>query len=724
MDKDLKTMKSINIKTLLIICLCAFSFVAQADLLTELVSGEYNGKSAPEITPMPDGLHYARMTDGLICTYNFQNGKTADTLFNIHTTKLMKLDSIEGFVLNPGNRWMLVYNNKHRIFRRSFEADYYIFDIERNELQPLTKDMPVREPLFSPDGRYIAFVRKNNLFIHKLLFNTEVEVTTDGAEGSVVNGATDWLYEEEFSATSVMAWSSDSKQLLFLRLDETEVPQFTFQTMLGEGYPQQHSFKYPRVGEPNAKASVIAYDTQYKSLKRMDLEIPENSYIPRVIASNNPDKIAVFTLNRNQNILEMWLANPKSTVCKLTYTEKNSDGFVDYSIADNFFFLNDNSFVIMSEQDGYRHAYLYSSVGIKQSQLTSGNYDITRIYGFSEATQTLYYQAAKISPTERQIYSMRKSKEQCITPEHGIHSAVFSSDYKYLFDTYNSVETAPKTIVRTNAGKELRVLHDNNDVEAKFKSLNLPEKQFTTITTQRGDELNGWILYPQNFDSSKRYPVVQIQYSGPSSQLVYNRWRKDWEYLLAQQGYMVVCFDGRGTDCRGRAFRQQTYMNIGPREAQDQVAVAQYMAQQPFVDGSRIAIWGWSFGGYMSILAMSQPEKVFKCGIAVAPVTDFRLYDSGYTERFMRRPQENSSGYDLTNLSAIADRLNGRLLIIHGLADDNVHCQNTFKYVEALTNADKQFDMQIYPDDNHFLKKGNHYSHVYHRMVDFLKANL
>ena len=718
------TMKTTIFKTLLLVCLFAFPFAAQADLLTDLVNGDYNGKAASDIQPMPDGSHYAQMTDGLICTYDYQSGKTADTLFNIRTTKLMKLDSIEGFVLSPGNRWMLVYNNKHKIYRRSFEADYYIFDIERNELKPLTKEMPVREPLFSPDSRYIAFARKNNLYIHKLLFNTEVAVTTDGAEGRVINGATDWLYEEEFAATSVMAWSADSKQLLFLRLDESEVPLFTYPVMLSNGYPQNKSFKYPRVGENNAIASVIAYDTQYKSLKRMDLDIPENSYIPRIIMSKNPDQIAVFTLNRNQNLLEMWLANPKSTVCKRTFTEKNADGFVDYSIADNFFFLADNSFVIMSEQDGYRHAYLYSSVGIKQSQITKGSYDITRIYGYSEATQMLYYQAAKISPTERQIYSLRKGKEQCLTPEHGMHNALFSADYKYFTDTYNSVGTAPRTIVRNSAGKALRVLQDNDDIEKQFKALNLPEKQFTTITTSRGDTLNGWILYPQNFNQSKRYPVVQIQYSGPGSQLVYNRWRKDWEYYLAQQGYVVVCFDGRGTDCRGRAFRQQSYMEIGPREAQDQVAVAQYMAQLPYVDGSRIAIWGWSFGGYMSILAMSQPEKVFKCGIAVAPVTDFRLYDSGYTERFMRRPQENVSGYDRTNLAAIADKLNGKLLIIHGLADDNVHCQNTFKYVEALNQADKQYEMQIYPDDNHFLKKGNHYSHVYHRMMEFLRNNL
>ena len=386
--------------------------------------------------------------------------------------------------------------------------------------------------------------------------------------------------------------------------------------------------------------------------------------------------------------------------------------------------MKDNSFVILSEQDGYRHAYLYSPLGIRQKQITQGDYDVTRVYSYDEAAQTLYYQAAKPHPYERHIYANRKGKEQCIASEPGMHSAAFSADYKYFVDSYSSINTALKVVVRNNAGKQLRVIKDNAEVEARFKALNLPEKEFATITTPRGDELNGWILYPVNFDPAKRYPMVQIQYSGPSSQLVYNRWRKDWEYFLAMHGYVVVCFDGRGTDCRGRNFRQQTYMNIGPREAQDQVAVAQYMASQPFVDGSRIAIWGWSFGGFMSILSMSQPEHVFKAGIAVAPVTDFRLYDTGYTERFMRRPQENVSGYNQTNLSNLAEQLEGRLLIIHGLADDNVHAQNTMRYVEALTAADKQFEMHIYPDDNHFLKKGNHYSHVYHRMFDFLEREL
>ena len=711
-------------KKLFILLTLLSSTYIHADLLTDLVSGKYNSKPAPAMYPMPDGAHYAMMSNGLICTYDYQKGTPADTLFNIKTTKLMKLDSIQGFVLSKGGRWMLVYNNRKQIYRRSFEADYYIFDIERNELKPLTDDMPVRDPLFSPDSRYIAFSRKNNIFIHKLMFGTEAAVTTDGEEGKIINGTSDWLYEEEFSTTSLMAWNADSKQLLFVRLDETEVPLFSYQTMLGKAYPTSTSFKYPRVGEENAVASVIAYDTYYKSLKRMELDIPDDAYIPRLIPSNNPDQIAVFTLNRNQNKMEMWLANPKSTICKLTWQENDKNGFIDYSLTDNFQFLKDNSFIMVSEQDGYRHAYLYSALGIKQKQLTGGKYDLTHVYGYDETTQTLFYQAAKNTPTERQIYANRKGKETCIAAEEGMHNATFSADYKYFIDSYSSINSALKVVVRNNAGKQLRTVKDNAETENSFRQLNLPEKQFSTITTPRGDVLNGWILYPKNFSESKQYPVVQIQYSGPSSQLAYNRWRKDWEYYLSDQGYIVVCFDGRGTDCRGKEFRQQTYMNIGPREAQDQVAVARHFASLPYVDGSRIAIWGWSFGGFMAIMAMSQPEQVFKAGIAVAPVTDFRLYDSGYTERFMRRPQENVSGYDHTNLASMADKLNGKLLIIHGLADDNVHAQNTFKYVEALNNADKQYEMHIYPDDNHFLKKGNHYSHVYHRMIEFLKNNL
>jgi len=710
-------------KYLFLISILLFSISVNADLLTDLVSGKYNGKSSVAMTPLSNGL-YAQLKGGIICSYDYTTGNVKDTLFNINTTKLMKLDTIEGFIMSDGGRWMLVYNNRHQIYRRSFEADYYIYDIERNELKPLTKDMPVREPLFSPNSRYIAFARKNNLFIHKLDFGTEVAVTTDGEQDKIINGATDWLYEEEFSATSIMAWSADSKQLLFVRFDEADVPQFTYQTMLGGLYPQSQTFKYPRAGENNSIVSVIAYDTYYKSLKKMQLNTSDDSYIVRLKPTHNPDQIAVFTLNRNQNRLEMWLANPKSTVCKLTYWEENKEGYVDYQNADALQFLADDSFIILNEQDGFRHVYLYSPTGLKQKQMTRGRFDVTQVYGYDQSNQTLYYQAAKNVPYEREIYVNRKGKDQCLTSTRGMNSAKFSSDYKYFVNTFNSVSIAPHIVVCNNAGKQLRVVEDNVTISQDFAALGLPEKEFTSIVTERGDTLYGWILYPVNFNHSKQYPMVQIQYSGPGSQLVYNRWRKDWEYFLSQQGYVVVCFDGRGTDCRGRDFRQQTYMNIGPREAQDQVSVAQYFAKQPFVDGSRIAIWGWSFGGYMSILAMSQPQHVFKCGIAIAPVTDFRLYDTGYTERFMRRPQENISGYNDCDLTIKAEQLKGRLLIVHGVADDNVHVQNTMQYIEALIEADKQFDMQIYPDDNHFLKKGNHYSHVYHRMIDFLKSNL
>ncbi|MBR3565994.1 MAG: S9 family peptidase [Paludibacteraceae bacterium] len=707
-------------KTFLTTILCVATLFAHAELLEDLIGGRYNAKNLPRITHLSDGEHYAIKDGNCILSYNYK-GELTDTLFNIEKTKLLKLDTIQGFVLSQNPRWLLVYNERQQIYRRSFEAKYYIYDTERKELKVLNNGRPARDPLFSPNGRYIAFAFQNNLYIHKLDFGTEIAITQNGKEGEVINGTADWLYEEEFSTTSLMTWSADSKSLAFVRLNETNVPQFTYQTMLEQGYPQSNTFKYPRAGEENATASVIVYDTQYKSLKKIELDIAENSYIPRLIWTNNAELFAIFTLNRNQNKIEMFIANAKSTVSKLINSEESKTEFVDYANIDNFSFLENNDFILVSEKDGYRHAYLYDANGILIKQITKGKYDITKVYGYDAKSQTLYYQAAKNSPTQRQIYANKKGKEVCIASEEGMHNASFSKNLQHFIDSYSSVTSAPRVEIRNNQGKTIKILADNTELENDFKSLHLPQKQFTSIITSRGDTLFGWILYPTDFKESRKYPLLQIQYSGPASQQALNRWKKDWEYFLADKGYVVVCFDGRGTDARGRKFRNETYMNLGTKEAQDQVAVAQYFGTMPYIDSKKIAIWGWSYGGFNTIMAMSQPEKVFCAGIAVAPVTNFRLYDSAYTERYMRRPQENDEGYEQTDAAHLAQQLNGRLLIVHGSADDNVHFQNTMQYVEALIDAEKQFDMQIYPDDNHFMRKGKHYKHLYHKMFDFLE---
>ncbi len=717
-------------KKLLLIFALLIPFMAQAQtqLLDDIVSGQYRPERLASMTPMSDGEHFAQLEDNAVYVKAYQTGEIVDTLYHDDQVKGTKVRDIEGFVLPPAHKFILLYNNSQRIYRHSFTADYYIYDTQKKKVTVLGKG--IQEPVFSPNGRYIAFGRENNLYVHKLDFGTEVAVITDGAKDSIINGTTDWLYEEEFGVTALYAFSPDNKHLAFVRFDETDVPSFRWQDMLTEGYPEEQVFKYPRAGEENAKVSVIVYDMHYKSLQKMQVNAEGDSYIPRIRWAQPQGKegqasLAIWVLNRDQNQLQMLLGNPKSTVCTQIYHEEAKDTYVDYAQVDEWQFLKDNSFIAVNETDGFRHAYLYSAAGIMQKQLTKGNFDVTQLYGYDEATTTLYYQAAT-TPITRSVYSLnvKKNKTTLLTSEEGWHNASFSPTFQYWIDDYSSLTTPNRFMLYNGKGQKVREILNNNPLQEKFEALNLPKKEFFTFTTSRGDELNGWMLLPTNFDSTKKYPVLQIQYSGPGSQQVRNRWAIDWEYFLATQGIITVCVDGRGTGARGREWKSETYMNLGIKEAQDQVATAQYMQSLPYVQADKIGIWGWSYGGYMTLMSMSQPEGVFACGIAVAPVTDWSYYDSGYTERFMLTPQINISGYENADVSTLASQLQGRLLLVHGLADDNVHCQNAWKYVEALVQANKQFDMQFYPDDNHFLKKRNNYKHLYNRKWEFLQEYL
>ncbi|MCM1034116.1 MAG: S9 family peptidase [Paludibacter sp.] len=710
-------------KTSIVLLLCIAACV-RADLLTDIVSGNYKPATLSEMTPMPQGGRYAALSGTSILAYSYATGAVEDTLFQLSSVKGVRTNTIEGYLLSPDERYMLVYKDMQQVYRRSFRAKYFLYDIQRGELSALADSALIQAPQFSPDSRYIAFSKDNNLYIHKIAFGTEVAVTDDGNEGGIINGTPDWLYEEEFSTTCLFAFSPDSKQLAFVRLDESEVPTFSWQEFLGGGYPQTHSLKYPRAGETNARACVMVYDTYYKSLKQMQTA-EGDIYIPR-IKWMTTDALAIFQLNRNQNKLEMLAANPKSTVCKRLYIEESKDAYVDFEQIDDWCFLSDGSFIVVNETDGWRHVWQYSAAGQKQRLLSVGEYDVMQVYGYDEAAQTLYFQAAAPTPMMRTIYAfnVKKNKLTQLSAPQGTHNAAFSSDYAWFVDSYTTCSLPNRYTLCKNTGKEVRVLLNNDSLQQCFDALQLPQKQFFSFTTERGDTLNGWMLLPVGFDNSKQYPVLQVQYSGPASQMVLDRWKIDWEYWLSTQGVIVVCVDGRGTGARGRRFRMQTYMHIGQMEAEDQVSVARHMQSLPYVKSDRIGIWGWSYGGFMTLMSMSQPDAPFRCGIAVAPVTDFRLYDSAYTERFMRRPQANEAGYNDCALPLKADALQGRLLLVHGVADDNVHCQNAWVYVDALIKAGKQFDMQIYPDDNHFLKKRSNYQHLYQRMADFVTQHL
>ena len=679
----------------------------------------------------------------------------ADRLMEImqgYDAKTMSVAEMDSILENEsgnakGERYRLEHKNKQKLFRHSFFADYYLIDTQKNDTIPLS-DVPVRDAAMSPNGKYVVYAKAdNNLYIYKVDFKTEVAITTtDNPE--IFNGISDWLYEEEFGTTGLFAFSPDSKQLAFVRLDETEVPTFQWQTYLEDEngkvkspkglYPTLHSLRYPKAGEQNASATICVYDIHYKTIRTMQLPEHMDGYLPRIrwTQLSKPTKkdeqpscdLVILHLNRDQNKMDVLKGNPKSTICHPFYNEESKKYFVNYELFDQWQWLSDNRVIVVSEQGGYTQAYLYSSQGIEQRLLTPKERDVTKIYGYDEATQTLYYQAAP-TPMSRHAYALnvRKNITTQLTQGDGTHDLHFSADMRRYIHCYHSANMPHKYTLCDVKGENDKVLLENDSILQAWKALGVNEKEFFTITTERGDVLNAWRILPKNFDETKKYPVVMLQYSGPTSQRVLNNWRKRFGYSLADAGYIVVCADGRGTGARGREWRNATYMQLGVKEAEDQMSVAQYLQTLPYVDGERIAICGWSYGGYQTLMCLSkQSDKspLFKCGIAIAPVTSWRLYDSAYTERFMRRPQVNDFGYEGTDLMKMASELTGNLLLVHGLADDNVHAQNTLLYTDALVKAGKQFEMQLYVDDNHSIRKPANYAHLHHRIMLFLENNL
>ena len=679
----------------------------------------------------------------------------ADRLMEImqgYDAKTMSVAEMDSILENEsgnakGERYRLEHKNKQKLFRHSFFADYYLIDTQKNDTIPLS-DVPVRDAAMSPNGKYVVYAKAdNNLYIYKVDFKTEVAITTtDNPE--IFNGISDWLYEEEFGTTGLFAFSPDSKQLAFVRLDETEVPTFQWQTYLEDEngkvkspkglYPTLHSLRYPKAGEQNASATICVYDIHYKTIRTMQLPEHMDGYLPRIrwTQLSKPTKkdeqpssdLVILHLNRDQNKMDVLKGNPKSTICHPFYNEESKKYFVNYELFDQWQWLSDNRVIVVSEQGGYTQAYLYSSQGIEQRLLTPEERDVTKIYGYDEATQTLYYQAAP-TPMSRHAYALnvRKNITTQLTQGDGTHDLHFSADMRRYIHCYHSTNMPHKYTLCDVKGENDKVLLENDSILQAWKALGVNEKEFFTITTERGDVLNAWRILPKNFDETKKYPVVMLQYSGPTSQRVLNNWRKRFGYSLADAGYIVVCADGRGTGARGREWRNATYMQLGVKEAEDQMSVAQYLQTLPYVDGERIAICGWSYGGYQTLMCLSkQSDKspLFKCGIAIAPVTSWRLYDSAYTERFMCRPQVNDFGYEGTDLMKMASELTGNLLLVHGLADDNVHAQNTLLYTDALVKAGKQFEMQLYVDDNHSIRKPANYAHLHHRIMLFLENNL
>ena len=579
-------------------------------------------------------------------------------------------------------------------------------------------------PTYSPDGRMCAYVVDNNIWVRKFDFDTEVQVTKDGELNKVLNGITDWVYEEEFAVTNLMAWSPDSEYLTYVRFDESEVPEYSMQ-MYGNGlYPGYYNFKYPKAGESNSKVTVHSYSVATKDIKELKIPVEADSYIPRITFTTNSDQLAVMTLNRQQNLFNMYYVNPKSGVSRLILRDENKC-YVDSEWLTSIHF-NPNGFTYVSEQDGYSHIYLYSPTGVMQRQVTKGNWDVTRLIGYDDVAKVVYYESAEESPLRRSVYKIdQKGVKTKLSESEGTNSADFSANYAYFVNNYSNANTpAVITVNETKSKKVLRVLQDNAALREKLASTSFSKKEFFKVHTASDIELNAWIVKPVNFDESKKYPVLMVQYSGPNSQQVLDKYGFDWEHYLAANGIIVVSVDGRGTGARGEAFRKCTYLRMGELESRDQVEAAQALGKLLYVDAKRIAIWGWSFGGYNTLMSMSVGNGTFKAGIAVAPPTDWKYYDSVYTERFMRTPKENFSGYAATSPIRLAKDLQGKLLLVHGTADDNVHFQQTMDYAEALVQAGKQFDMQVYKDRNHSIYGGNTRYHLYTRMSNFLFDNL
>lgn len=716
---------------LLVLCGAMPEFaVAQTksmEYMKEFTSGGFAPQVMAELYSMNDGERYTMLSDDgtKVLAYSYKTGQITDVIFDVADLKGdCVLKKIEGYEFDAQEKRMLVYTGKTPIYRRSFTTTYYVYDINRKYIEPLSKsDQPQQMAQFSPNGRMVAFARGNNLFVKKLDFGTELAVTKDGEFNKVINGTPDWVCEEEFGLNRCFAWSPDSKLLAWVRFDEREIKQFSFD-VYNHPYDDSYTYKYPKAGETNSTVSVHVYDVDNRTTKQMDCGSGNDIYFPILKWTNSAESLAVVRLNRNQTNLELFSVNPRSGVATKLLSESDKV-YVDYSNYKNITFLSDNSFIAMSERDGYRHVYLYGANGIMKKQITKGAWDVTAFYNYDEQSKTLYFQAAKEHPSQRHVYRTDlKGRMTVLDAQAGTHSASFSKGNKFIVCRFNNTTTADCFILRDAKGKVVRTIIYNKELQAKYDGYSLPVKEFFDFKTEENVTLHGWLLKPVGFDASRQYPLVMVQYSGPDSQEALDRFKPDWEYYLAQEGYVVACIDGRGTGAKGHEFRTCTYWHLGKYETEDQLAAARYLGARDYIDENRMAIWGWSYGGFMALNCLTYGNGLFKVGIATAPVTDWRLYNSAYTERFMSQPGENDLGYAEADLISKADQLQGKLLLCHGTADDNVHIQHTMLYINALIEAGKQFEMQIYPNKNHSILGAKTRLHLYTRFSDFLKKNL
>ena len=709
--------------------------------LEDITRGAFRQDYMQAVRPMADGETYSQISsDGKqVVNYSFRTGKQVSVLFDATTARGPKIESVDNYIMSPDGKRMLIQTQTTSIYRHSFTAVFYIYDIRNNKLEPLSDGGPQQTPVFSPDGNQIAFVRDNNIYLVKLLYdNAESQVTKDGKRNEVINGIPDWVYEEEFSTNSSMVFSADSRQIVWIRYDESAVKQYSMQLFKGlrpertefAEYPGEYTYKYPVPGQVNSKVSVLSYDIQSHQTRKIDLPLDADGYIPRIKATSDPTKIAIFTMNRHQDVLRIYMANPLSTVCQLAIEDK-VDKYIKEDVLGDVK-ITDKHILLTSERDGYNHLYLYNLNGQLLRQIVKENYVVTSVYGYDEQTGDTYFAANPNGPMDQQVMvAHANGKMQVLSAKAGVNRAVFSENFKYFINIWSDVDHPTQYTLCQNNGKTLLTLIDNQQLAQKLAGYDLGKKEFFTFKTSEGVELNGWMVKPKDFNPAKKYPVIMYQYGGPGNQQVLNQWGIGMsgngailEQYLAQQGYVCVCVDNRGTGGRGAAFEKCTYLRLGELEARDQVETALWLGQQSYVDKERIGIWGWSYGGWNTLMSMSEGRPVFRAGVAIAPPTCWRYYDSIYTERYMRTPKENQKGYDEVNPIHRAAQLHGDLLICHGLADDNVHYRNSAEYVEALVQADKDFRQLVYTNRNHGIGGGNTRNHLFRQAINHFNAAL
>ena len=730
-------MRKINLSILLLFVVSVTSAQqAKKEITLEDIwsKGTFRSEGVYGINPMKDGEHYSTLDADGVNEYEYKSGKKIRTiLFSKDLLPEGKKDPIpfDSYEFSEDESKLLLATEPERIYRHSSRENYYVWDIKNKKLSAVSLNGKQRCATFSPDGDKVAFVRDNNIFIKDFSANKEIQVTTTGKFNSIINGVADWVYEEEFSFTQAFFWSPDGKYIAYYEFDESNVKEFAMNEYMASLYPTVYKFKYPKAGEANSVVKIYVYDVIKGISQPIDIGKEADQYIPRIKWTNTSNILSIVRMNRHQNKLELLLEDVEKFTNKVILTEE-SDTYLDIHEGDGDYatFLSDKkSFIIMSERDGYSHLYLYDLTGNLLNQVTKGNWDVTNLSGIDEKNKMIYYISTEVSPTDKDLYSIKfdGSGKKKLSVGKGTTDADFSSNYKYYISTYSDADAPSFISLCSNDGSQLRVLQDNSVLKKKLQEYNFSKKEFFNFKTSEKILLNGWMIKPVNFDSTKKYPVFMTVYGGPGANTVNNSWDGSgfmWYQVLAQKGYIVVSVDGRGTGGRGKEFKNCTYKQLGKLETVDQIETAKYLGNLKYVDKSRIGIQGWSYGGYMTLLCMTKGADYFKTGISVAPVTNWRYYDTIYTERFLQTPQENPSGYDDNSPINYADKLKGKLLLVHGTADDNVHFQNSAEMISALVKANKQFDLFVYPDKAHSISGGNTRLHLYTKMTNFILENL